>query len=549
MLDPAELQAKLQLLNDAYAAQLPEKFRQIEQAGESLRQAVWDEEGFQILHRLVHSLSGSGKTFGFSALSEAARALENELKLIGEAKQVLDDAQRDRIGHLLRELECSASQRDSAVVLQSESIATSTPSPTANFSGRICVVEDNLEMADELQAHLSYFGYEVSVFLTLDDFRRAMPRHSNDVVLMDVNFPEDSLGGIHVMTELQRGRDVPLPVIFLSAHNGLDVRLGAVRAGGVAYLNKPVNIGILVDKLDAMTSTQVSAAYRVLIVDDSASLASYYAEMLKQAGMIVRVVNDPLEVLGPLFDFSPDLILVDMYMPGCTGTELAQVIRQIDEFISIPIVFLSAETDLGKQLSAVGFGGDDFLTKPIEAEHLVASVTSRIKRSLVLRSYMVRDSLTGLLNHTAIKDRLAHELARAKRQGKSLAFAMLDIDHFKQVNDAYGHPVGDRVIKSLSRLLKQRLRENDLVGRYGGEEFAVILADADAAAAMKVLDSIREDFSRLRHLAEDQEFSTSFSCGIADNSNFGEGSKLTDAADKALYKAKHAGRNRILIAG
>ena len=548
MLDPAELQVKLKLLNDAYAAQLPEKLGQIKLAGELLRQTAWDEEGFQSLHRLVHSLSGSGKTFGFSALSVAARTLENYLKPIGEAQQVLDDEQRDTVERMLRELECSASQRDTAAA-QPGSIATFPPGTTASFSGRICVVEDNLEMANELQAHLSYFGYEVSVFLTLDDFRRAMPRHSCDVVLMDVNFPEDSLGGIHVMTELQRGREVPLPVIFLSAHNGLDVRLGAVRAGGVAYLNKPVNIGILVDKLDAMTSPRVTTAYRVLIVDDSASLASYYAEMLKQAGMIVRVVNDPLEVLGPLFDFSPDLILVDMYMPGCNGMELAQVIRQIDEFISIPIVFLSAETDLGKQLSAVGFGGDDFFTKPIEAQHLVASVTSRIKRSLVLRSFMVRDSLTGLLNHTAIKDRLAHELARAKRQGKPLAFAMIDIDHFKQVNDAYGHPVGDRVIKSLSRLLKQRLRENDLVGRYGGEEFAVILADADAAAGMKVLDSIREDFSRLRHLAEDQEFSTSFSCGIADNSNYGEGSKLTDAADKALYKAKHAGRNRILIAG
>ena len=199
-------------------------------------------------------------------------------------------------------------------------------------------------------------------------------------------------------------------------------------------------------------------------------------------------------------------------------------------------------------LSALGLGGDDFLTKPIEAQHLVSSVSNRIKRSLVLRSLMVRDSLTGLLNHTAIKAQLSHEIVRAKRQGKPMAFAMIDIDNFKKINDSHGHPVGDRVIKSLSRLLKQRLRENDLVGRYGGEEFAVVLVDADGAAAKKIMDTIRKDFARLRHLAELQEFSVTFSCGVADITNYSDASILADAADKALYKAKHAGRNRVMLA-
>jgi diguanylate cyclase (GGDEF)-like protein len=129
-----------------------------------------------------------------------------------------------------------------------------------------------------------------------------------------------------------------------------------------------------------------------------------------------------------------------------------------------------------------------------------------------------------------------------------LSFAMLDIDHFKQVNDNYGHPAGDRVIKSIARLLKQRLRASDLVGRFGGEEFAVVLVDADRTTAMKVLDTIRGDFSRLRHLAEGKEFSVTFSCGIADISQFPDTAKLNDAADKALYKAKHAGRNRVMLA-
>jgi diguanylate cyclase (GGDEF)-like protein len=196
----------------------------------------------------------------------------------------------------------------------------------------------------------------------------------------------------------------------------------------------------------------------------------------------------------------------------------------------------------------MGLGGDDFLTKPIQPQHLISSVTTRIRRSLKLRSFMVRDSLTGLLNHTAIKDMLHGELAWAIRQKKSLSFAMVDIDDFKQVNDRYGHLAGDSVIKSLARLLKQRLRSSDLIGRYGGEEFAIVLIDADRATSMKVLDNIRNDFSQLLHLAEGKEFRVTFSCGIADASQFPEATLLNDAADKALYKAKQAGRNQVFIA-
>jgi diguanylate cyclase (GGDEF)-like protein len=286
-----------------------------------------------------------------------------------------------------------------------------------------------------------------------------------------------------------------------------------------------------------------------MIVDDSIALTAYHAAVLEQAGMVVRAVNNPLNVIASLQEFAPDLILIDLYMPECNGTDLASVIRQLEAYVSIPIVFLSAESDLDKQLFAMGLGGDDFLTKPIQPQHLISSVTSRIRRSLLLRSFMVRDSLTGLLNHTAIKDQLDGEVAAAIRQKKPLSFAMIDIDHFKQVNDIYGHPVGDRVIKSLSRLLKQRLCASDLIGRYGGEEFAVVLVDADRMTAIKVLDTIRDDFSRLRHLADEKEFSVTFSCGIADVSHFPDGAKLSDAADKALYKAKHAGRNCVMLAG
>jgi diguanylate cyclase (GGDEF)-like protein len=161
---------------------------------------------------------------------------------------------------------------------------------------------------------------------------------------------------------------------------------------------------------------------------------------------------------------------------------------------------------------------------------------------------MVRDSLTGLLNHTVLKEQLAIEVARAARLGQKMSFAMVDIDHFKHVNDTYGHPTGDQVIKSISRLLQQRLRKSDVVGRYGGEEFAIILPNTGEEQAVRLLDELRVGFSQVRHLSEGREFYVTFSAGIASCSNFAGANQLSNAADRALYKAKAQGRNRVTLA-
>jgi diguanylate cyclase (GGDEF)-like protein len=548
MYDSVVLQAKLKVLSDAYAAQLPEKINQLDQALTQLSATTWDAPGFESLLLFVHSLIGSGKTFGFGSLSDVARNLEAYLSQLAQTKAVITLDQRNHILANIKELQEAAGHRDAPIAAQAELIAVAQPVKNKVAPRRIFIVEDEQELAAELKTQLGYFGYDVSDFNTLEDFQLALQQTSDVVVLMDVTFPGDRLGGVKLMKDIQQRREIPLPVVFLSAHDDFEMRLEAARAGSIAYLSKPVNIGALVDKLDTLTSTKPLVPYRVMIVDDSVALTAYHAAVLEEAGMAVKAVNNPLKVLEAWLEFAPDLILIDLYMPECSGTDLAKVIRQLDAFVSIPIVFLSAENNLDKQLFAMGLGGDDFLTKPIQPPHLISSVTSRIKRSLMLRSFMVRDSLTGLLNHTAIKDQLDGEVAWARRQKKPLSFAMVDIDHFKKVNDTYGHPVGDRVIKSLSRLLKQRLRSSDLVGRYGGEEFAVVLVDADGPTAMKVLDTIRDDFSQLRHLGEGTEFPVTFSCGIADVSQFPDATRLSDAADKALYKAKHAGRNCVMLA-
>ncbi|HBM49479.1 MAG TPA: diguanylate cyclase response regulator, partial [Marinobacter sp.] len=190
---------------------------------------------------------------------------------------------------------------------------------------------------------------------------------------------------------------------------------------------------------------------------------------------------------------------------------------------------------------------DDFLTKPIDPKHLVATIHNRGRRARSLLALMIRDSLTGLYNHTHTLYLLEQELLRARQKDQPLAFAMIDIDEFKKVNDTYGHPIGDRILRSLSMFLKQRLRKTDHIGRYGGEEFAVILPNTSAQDARNVLNDIRQRFSELQQQAGEQEFRVSFSCGVA--SWQGDSAQsLCERADQALYRSKEHGRNQISLA-
>lgn len=412
----------------------------------------------------------------------------------------------------------------------------------------IYLIESDSCLAGQLATQIGHFGYIVRTFTHTRAARDHIGQEMPAAIISDITFPEGEKAGIESMRALQRQDYALPPLIFLSSSKDFLTRLESVRAGGSAYFIKPVEITSLIDRLDTLTSTAQPEPFRVLIVEDTMLLAAVYAKTLEQAGMLTRQVTNPLQVMEPLEEFSPELILMDINMPGASGEEVAQVLRQQEIHVSVPIVFLSGETDKSRQLAAMGHGGDDFLVKPIQPEHLVSAVTSRIERYRVLRNFMIRDSLTGLLNHTKIKEQLEIEIDRARRQKRPLSFAMIDLDHFKGVNDTYGHPIGDKVLKSLSRLLQQRLRKVDVIGRYGGEEFAVIFPDTSGPDAVRVLDGIRKDLAQIRQHGEKTEFSVTFSCGVASYPDFAVPEAINNAADKALYRAKHDGRNRVVLA-
>ncbi|WP_293935957.1 diguanylate cyclase [Iodobacter sp.] len=394
----------------------------------------------------------------------------------------------------------------------------------------------------ELAKQLTFFGFECHVFLKQSPFLAAMHTTPPFAVLLGEAGLEDCSTEqiLPFMVKLSRG-----PILYLTSTLNISQQIELMNNGITDFIYFPLDIQKLIDRLDVLLERSRNTPYRVLIVDDSEAMGKFNADALGQAGMQVQLLKNPLEVFLLLERFVPDIVLMDVYMPQCSGNEIAKVIRQYTQFDSIPIVFLSTETNRNKQLMARSMGGDDFWVKSMPREELVASVTITCARYRSLRRWMTCDSLTALLNHTNIIELLEREVIRAKRESLSLSFAMIDIDYFKKINDSYGHGIGDQVIKSLARLLRQSINGDGSVGRYGGEEFAVFFVETSLIRAAQKLDEWRMRFAELTQSSGDIQFNVTFSAGVAALKPNMDAQQLIDAADQALYQAKGAGRNQI----
>lgn len=539
---------RLRNLKKAFINQLPEQIRKMRDALEAHDVTAIDK--LEDLHRQIHTLKGTAASFGLKNLSAEADKGEQLVKTaLKDTFSPSDQWPRQMQEHLaIIEREISCISTDEPECVENLSLALAPTKALLDREAIVYLCEDDPIQCSNLATQIGCFGFKVKSFVDLEKFRKAACAEPPDAIVMDMVHHDLETGGADVIKYIMAGRKEAIPVVFISAYSHLSARIAAVRAGASAYFVKPANPSILCSTLHDLTTREEPEPNRIMIVDDDPYLSEMYSSILREAGMETRTLNDPMQALSLLSEFKPDLILMDMYMSGCNGMELAKAIRQMETYISIPIVFLSSETDVDLHFDARKMGGDEFLVKPIKPHHLISAVSVRAERMKLLRSYMVKDSMTGLYNHSTIKEYLAMHAEQAKRNDENICFAMIDIDHFKKVNDTYGHPVGDQVLITLARMLKQRLRKTDIIGRYGGEEFAVILPGCPIHEAASILDQLRKNFASICFTVGQKIFSSTFSCGVASLSSYPEIEQLCNAADEALYSAKHCGRDRIATA-
>ena len=522
-------------LKNHFAQRVTHQARQILEIWQRLQTNQWSPAGLAELDDANLRLLRFAERFEQPEHSELARAIDLTLRDMAANQSRLNSPIITELNRLM--------QRLSRTGLRQGDLAANISLPPLRKP--VYILLQDLERADRLARQLEFFELSAQAFSSPAGFRLAMTERHPAAIVMDVDFAGAGVG-LTLAAEAQIGLEQKLPLLFFSLHEAdTPTRLAAVRAGGQGFLTGTLEASSLMEKIEVLTCVAQYEPFKVLIIDDSRAQALHAERLLNGAGIVTRTLIDPIQAMTELAEFQPDLIILDMYMPGCTGTELAKVIRHNDRYVSVPIIYLSAEDDMDKQLDAMSEGGDDFLTKPIQPRHLITTVRNRAVRARHLKARMVRDSLTGLYNHTHILQLLEDCTFRARRENRPLSFAMLDLDHFKHVNDGYGHPMGDRVIKSLALFLKQRLRKTDFIGRYGGEEFAIVMPDTDQESAHKVLNQIRQRFAEIHYPAQPVDLSCSFSAGVVQMHGDADSLLMASQADEALYRAKNNGRNQV----
>ena len=454
------------------------------------------------------------------------------------------------------------------------------------MTARVLVVDDLPLNVKLLEARLAAEYYEV---VTASNGPRALEICADgacDIVLLDVMMP--GMDGFEVCRRLkQDSRTAHLPVVMVTALDEPADRVRGLEAGADDFLTKPVDETELVARvrslarlkmtiddlrLRAMASATLSnedplcAASaadgekgRILVVEDRPGAADRVVQRLRGLHAL-ELVREPQDALLRAAEDSFDLIVIGLGLQSFDALRLVAQIRALERTRHLPILLVAESEEKARILRGLELGANDYLTRPIEGNELVARVRTQIRRHRYaerLRQTMQNaielagvDALTGLHNRRYFETQFAALMDRASDKGRSLSLLILDIDHFKAVNDTFGHDAGDAVLRGFAARVKRVVRTVDLVCRLGGEEFVVVMPDTPADIATLVAERLRASIAASPFALEQgtRAIPVTTSIGLAERGQEKSPDALVRAADRALYDSKRAGRNRVTAA-
>lgn len=287
---------------------------------------------------------------------------------------------------------------------------------------------------------------------------------------------------------------------------------------------------------------------KLLIIDDSKDALRVAKTRLAKEGLDILCAEGGAIGLETARRERPDLILLDLDMPDMGGFDVCRALKADAELCMIPVLFLTGSATAEDKVQGLDLGAVDYITKPFDAFELCARVRAAL-RTKHLQDLLIEhahiDLLTGLPNRRALMERLQREWARMQRHKGRLSCIMADIDHFKQINDVYGHHVGDKVLQEVAQTIRRQCREMDLPTRYGGEEFMLVVPDETAADAASLAERCRQEVAKVCVVVRSQAVKVTASFGVADAAGLSSPEALIKRADEALYRAKREGRNLV----
>lgn len=302
------------------------------------------------------------------------------------------------------------------------------------------------------------------------------------------------------------------------------------------------------------------SAPRVLVAEDDTVSREYIATLLKHQGMQVVIAEDGHEAVALARDGQLDLALLDIMMPGLDGLDCCRLIKGMMQDGFLPVMLLTARADTDSRVTGLRIGADDYVCKPFDERELLARINNllRLKRmhdQIIeakerLAALAVRDDLTELYNYRYLQTRVNDEFKRAERYREPLSCVMVDIDHFKRINDRHGHDAGDAALREVAERLRKAVREVDVVARYGGEEFLLILPSTNFSGALSVAERVWRSMGGEPFVfagGQTERVTASVGVAVFPSRDIKTKDQLLKAADRALYQAKHEGRDRICV--
>ena len=478
----------------------------------------------------AHKLAGSLGMFGFQG-SQLAREIEQMF----QAKTSLDQDQALHLSQLVVALRRELQQTTSAPVFEPGAV---------DERKKLLVVDDDRSLAAQLVMEADTLGMRAHVATDLSQARDAIFCDRPHVVVLNLSSPGPMMDSLRLLAELNTCTP-PVPVLVLTAQDRLSNRVQVARLGGRGFLHKSVPPTELLEAVTQVLQQGRSAEAKVMAVDDDPQVLVTLRNLLEPWGLKVLTLDDPQRFWETLEESAPDLLVLDVEMPHLNGIELCQVVRNDPHWSRLPVLFLSAHTDADTLNRVFAAGADDYVSKPIVGPELVTRIFNRLERSRLLRNMAEIDALTGVFNCRKLTQELTRFLRLADHQSQPLCLAILDLDHFKQINDQYGHAIGDRVLCRFGQLLRRAFRSEDVVGRWVGAEFAVgmygMTRSEGVERSLEVLETLRQEkFTG----PNGTKFQVTFSAGVAQYPQDGvDLQALYRAASAVLAQASSAGGN------
>jgi diguanylate cyclase (GGDEF)-like protein len=530
--DPTSEDA-LRAIWQEHRADVMERVGVIERAVAALGKTELDEPLRIEAQRAAHLLIGSVGTFGFTRASEVARELELELSDPNPARA---QAMAKLLATVHRELE-------GEVIVPR---GTRRTEPT-HEQLRVLIVDDDRALCERIAADAVARDMQADIATSTQQARALCAENPPGVVLLDLTFPPHGMQDAYELLSELVAATPPIPVLVLTGTGAFVDRVQAARRGSRAFLSKSLPPAGVLDAVEQFLARDRLAATRVLVVDDDPALLDATRALLEPHDIEVSTLGDPLRFWETLEEVAPELLILDVDMPGVNGPELCRTVRNDPRWSRLAVIFATARTDPATIEEVFSAGADDYIPKPILGPELLTRVANRLERIRLYRAEAETDSLTGLSNRTKADEGLAQLLTLAARFSEPLSVAMLDLDHFKLVNDQNGHATGDSVLRRMGEYLRRDFRGSDVVGRWGGEEFIVGMYGMTREDAAARLTDTLERFSQEEFTGRVGMFGVSFSAGVAEYPLDGHDLGSTfQAADEALYRAKAAGQARVL---